>query len=122
MEKDNFCCFTRKTRKEVFFSGIVFDSPGVCDVCRIQYTKTKTLREAMFLGNDSVDRLIENWKKENEFYVPCKFCGGSGLQGFSKNDYGYSWNGEFCDKCQGKGKVDFIEDMLLGGIGDYTKI
>lgn len=64
------------------------------------------------------DLLIYDFDKRDKYrhcYFKCKTCNGTGLKGYKLMEHGsYSWNGEFCDKCDGLGLLDFNELLRNG--------
>ena len=68
----------------------------------------------MYLGITSqrkADKLREYILKheDDKCYVKCSACKGKGLEGYHENSIngGFSWNGEFCDKCEGVGYYEY---------------
>lgn len=47
--------------------------------------------------------ILKNSTEEDLEKSKCKECEGTGLLDAHKNEYGYSWNGEYCNKCKGIG-------------------
>ena len=65
--------------------------------------------------------IISNSPKSIGIYPPnrCKECSGSGLKEYYKNnnEKDYSWNGEYCDKCNGVGFGIEVQEEYLKKLG-----
>ena len=65
--------------------------------------------------------IIENNSEDRLTKYKCKVCNGSGLKAHKLNEGGFSWQGEYCDFCDGVGylnpkKIINLEYDLLGPI------
>jgi len=46
--------------------------------------------------------------QDDKCYIKCSSCKGTGLDCYYKNESGdYNWTGEFCEKCQGVGFIEY---------------
>jgi len=48
-----------------------------------------------------------------EGFRKCNGCGGTGLAGITKHDSGFMWNGDYCEKCDGSGYLDWEDSQLF---------
>ena len=56
--------------------------------------------------------------------VKCERCNGTGLAGIQEwsdgNNTNFAWDGSYCDNCEGRGLVYWIDYIMTGG--DYRKV
>jgi hypothetical protein len=64
-------------------------------------------------------RYTELQKLPPEAVVKCEECGGTGLAGLQEwsdgNNTQMAWDGSYCDKCEGRGLILWIDYMTKGG-------
>jgi len=72
----------------------------------------------MRLDFKKIMQLRDHWESMNqlgnEMTIKCTTCDGSGLKGVAGTGEFAMWSGEFCDKCEGKGSVDWISYVTRG--------
>jgi hypothetical protein len=56
--------------------------------------------------------------------VKCEACDGTGLAGLQEWSDGINtniaWDGSYCDKCEGRGLIYWIDHLMKGG--DFRKV
>ncbi|MCK5605180.1 hypothetical protein KAR91_25035 [Candidatus Pacearchaeota archaeon] len=63
---------------------------------------------------NKVNSFIRNYALAIEMtFTVCPRCKGTGLSGTGSNSGGYSWNGEFCNTCEGVGYTEWTENKAL---------
>jgi len=69
-------------------------------------------------------RYTELQKLPPEATTKCEHCDGTGLAGIQEwtdgNNTHMAWDGSYCDKCEGRGLVYWIDHLMTGG--DYKKL